>query len=366
MGKCCLIYNFGMHYRLPIFRKMREVFECDFYFGNKIHTQIKKFNYADCPGFVKELKNRYIGLFYWQMGSLGLLFKPYKNYIVIGEPYNLSSWVILLFSKITSKKIIGWTHGLYGDENGIKRWIKSVYFSLFDELLVYGEYAINLMEKERISSKKMHCIANSLDSERMLQLRHELKNDDIFKQHFQNNNPVVIYCGRIQKVKKLDLLLIAISRLKATGYNVNVVLVGENVDHVNLEEQAKKLEIDNQVWHYGACYEEEKLGMLFYNASVCVSPGNVGLTAIHSLSYGCPVITHDNFSKQMPEFEAIISSVTGDFFKQGDERDLADYIQKWCTLPDNEREKIRNNCFEEIDKKWNVDYQIEVLKEVLC
>ena len=365
MDKCCLIYNLGMHYRLPIFKKMWEVFKCDFYFGDKIHTPIKKFDYRDCPGFVKELKNKYWGLFYWQKGSLGLLFKPYKNYIIIGEPYNLSSWIILLFSKITSKRIIGWTHGWYGDEIGIKRWIKRIYFSSFDELLVYGEYAIDLMTKEGIPTQKMHCMANSLDSDKILKIRQNLKPNDIYINHFKNNYPVVLYSGRIQKVKKLNLLLEAIANLKVKGFLVNAVIVGNDVENVNLKALAQKINVLNQVWLYGACYDEEELSRLFVNTSVCVSPGNVGLTAIHSLSYGCPVITHNNFAAQMPEFEAVIPSATGDFFKQGDVEGLAECIKRWCSLSEEEREKTRAACYAEIDRKWNVDYQIGVLKEVL-
>ena len=43
---------------------------------------------------------------------------------------------------------------------------------------------------------------------------------------------------------------------------------------------------------------------------MCVSPGNVGLTAIHSLTYGTPVLTHDNFNFQMPEAEAIEENIS--------------------------------------------------------
>lgn len=52
-----------------------------------------------------------------------------------------------------------------------------------------------------------------------------------------------------------------------------------------------------------------------YNADLCVSPGNVGLTAMHSLVFGCPVITHNCFEWQMPEFEAIQPGITGDFLR---------------------------------------------------
>ena len=81
----------------------------------------------------------------------------------------------------------------------------------------------------------------------------------------------------------------------------------------------EELGISDQTWLYGACYDDLTLAELFYNSHVCVSPGNVGLTAIHALSFGCPVISHGNFPYQMPEFESIIPSITGDFLQQDPE-----------------------------------------------
>lgn len=363
--KPCLIYNIGMHYRLPIFKKMGEVFGCEFYFGDHIHTPIKRFDYGELNGFVRTLHNSYLGQFYWQQGSVGLIFMHYTHYIIIGEPYNLSSWVILLLSKLSKKRVVGWTHGWYGDEKGLKNLVKKVYFNLFDSLLVYGEYSIRLMEKEGVPSAKMHCVANSLNSESMLKIRHALHHTDIFLSHFGNNHPVIIYCGRIQKVKRLDMILRSMALLNNEEVNVNAVFVGGDVDGVDIKSYAKGLGIEEQVWLYGPCYDERSLSELFFNASVCVSPGNVGLTAIHSLSYGCPVITHDNFANQMPEFEAIKPGVTGDFYQYEDEYSLAHTIKKWCNKTGAEREAIRNAAYEEIDRKWNVDYQIGIMKGVL-
>ena len=43
---------------------------------------------------------------------------------------------------------------------------------------------------------------------------------------------------------------------------------------------------------------------------ITVSPDKVGLTAIHSMAYGRPVITHDNMDRQGPEVEAVIPGRT--------------------------------------------------------
>ena len=132
----------------------------------------------------------------------------------------------------------------------------------------------------------------------------------------------------------------------------------------DLQALSRELGLENQVWFYGACYDEKVNAELLYNADLCVSPGNVGLTAIHSLMFGCPDLTHDNFKMQMPEFESIVSGKTGDFFEYGNVDSLAQKIGQWF---DNskDRELIRKNCFEEIDNSWNPEYQIDVFKRAL-
>ena len=111
--------------------------------------------------------------------------------------------------------------------------------------------------------------------------------------------------------------------------------------------------------------DDQIIGEFFYNASVCVSPGNVGLTAIHALSFGCPVITHNQFPYQNPEFEAIKPGITGDFFEKDNLLSMTEYIKKWTSQTQEEREQTRTAAFNEIDSKWNIHYQIEVIKEVI-
>lgn len=363
--KVCWIFNIGPHYRFPIYNLIGSEIDCDIYLGDRIHTPIKKMDYKSLSGFKKELHNVYVGPFYWQRGAIGLLFRHYDMYFMEGEPYCLSSWVILLLSSFGHKKTVAWTHGWYGYEKGLKKYVKKLYFSLFDKMLVYGDYAINLMKKEGVASEKMFCIANSLDSDAILSIRKGLKGTDIYQSYFHNSNPVLIYCGRIQKIKKIEMIFESAAILKNKGLSVNLVFVGKDVDGVNVPSLADYYNMKACTWMYGPCYDDKVIGELFYNADICISPGNVGLTAIHSLSFGCPVITHDNFSEQMPEFEVIKAGLTGDFFVQNDVNSLADIVEKWISKARKNRDEIRKAAFNEIDSKWNVHYQLDVIKKVI-
>lgn len=109
------------------------------------------------------------------------------------------------------------------------------------------------------------------------------------------------------------MIVDSIATLKEQGTMTNAIFIGKDVEGVDLGAYAEKMNVEKQIWMYGPCYEDKILAELFYNSQVCVSPGNVGLTAIHSLTFGCPVITHGDFPHQGPEFESIIPGKTGDF-----------------------------------------------------
>ncbi len=363
--KLCFILNIGPHYRFPIFNAIAEKFTCAFYIGNHLKQPIKTFDYKALKGYVATLNNHFLRNFYWQSKSLRLVFKKYDMYFMDGEPYCLSSWIVLLLCRILGKQTVAWTHGWYGREGFVKRLIKRFYYSLYTKLMVYNDYSIKLMEKEGFAPDKMYCIANSLDTDKDLKIRSELSPSNIYRNHFKNDCPTIIYCGRIQKWKKLDLVLRCISQFKSEGVIVNAVFLGKDVENVALDKMAENLGITDQIWLYGPCYNEQIIGEMFYNADVCLSPGNVGLTAIHSLTFGCPVLTHDDFKHQGPEFEAIRAGQTGDFFKKGDVADMKTKIAFWINKDEESRNKTRIKAFNEIDRKWNIYYQLGIIEKVV-
>lgn len=80
-----------------------------------------------------------------------------------GEFYCLFLWVIFFWVKFLNKRIVVWIYGWYGRESIVKKVIKKLFYFLFFELMVYGEYVIFLMLKEGFDKLKMVCIVNFLD-----------------------------------------------------------------------------------------------------------------------------------------------------------------------------------------------------------
>jgi len=361
----CFIHNYAQHYRLGIFKKLETELDFDFYFGDKIQGNIEKLDYTELNNFKKELKN--IVLFkppiYFQTGAIPLVFKPYKNYLLLGEYFCLSTWIILIFGRILGKRIFFWTHGFYGNESFFLKKLKFLFYGLSSGVFLYGNYSKSLMIKDGFNPLKLHVIFNSLDYQNQLLIRNNLNYGSVFTKKFNNKRHNIIFIGRLTKIKKLNMLLESLWRLRKSQINVNLTIIGEGPEKDLLINLDKNYNLDT--WFYGASYNEDEIGNLIYNSDLCVSPGNVGLTAIHSLTFGTPVITHNKFELQMPEFEAIEKGITGDFFEFDSVDSLTDTIKRWLKYSEKNRDLIRNQCYLTIDSKFNPNYQVNVFSNVI-
>lgn len=365
--KLCVIYNYAQHYRTGIFKLISNEFDTDFCFGDSM-GDVKKLDYSLLSGDVREVHVVSKFGFSYQRGLLHLLKKDYSSYVILGETRSISTWLFLLLSVFhREKKYFLWTHGWYGKESLLEKLLKKVMYRLPNGgLFLYGNRARELMISEGFNPEKLFVIHNSLDYEVQLPIRQSLQPSPIYQNHFNNTNKNIVFIGRLTKVKRLDMLIEAILLLKKRGLMINVTFVGDGTERKKMEQMVEEKGIKEQVWFFGASYDEKNNAKMIYNADLCVSPGNVGLTAMHSLVYGTPVITHDDFRYQMPEFEAIKKGITGDFYQYGSVVSLADTILKWLADNENNRERVKKDCFMEIDHFWTPYYQMKVLKENLC
>jgi glycosyltransferase involved in cell wall biosynthesis len=364
-NKICCIFNLAPHYNEPIYQLMGTELGCDFYLGNRVSYPIKLMNYSNLEGYKKSLKYfPIIKNFYWQKGAVSLAFKNYKHYVITGEPHCLSTWLILLINILTGRKTYLWTHGWYGNESVTKKFIKKLFFGLSTKVLLYGNYARKLMIEEGFKPDKLVTVYNSMDIESQLEIRKNLKQNKIYKQHFNNEFPVLLYVGRIQKRKKIEVLIEALNELHKSGSLYNLIIIGSGEDEKRSKELVSSYCLDQYVWFYGACYDESVLGNQIFNADLCVVPGDIGLAVMHSFVYGTPVVTHNNFSKHGPEFEAITPKETGDFFVEDSIEDLCSKIKEWTILREVNRELIREKCYKVVDEKYNSNNQINILNKI--
>ena len=216
------------------------------------------------------------------------------------------------------------------------------------------------MIKNGFKESEVSIVYNSINYYEQLSLFKDLlKTED--QKIFQNKAPTLLFIGRLTKVKKIDQLIrAAIILNKKSKYNL--LIIGDGEMKNELKTQAKGLILSKNCIFYGECYDEKELSRLIYNADLTVSPGNIGLTAIHSLSFGTPVCSHSNYDNQMPEVESIINGVNGFLFLENDVESMATGISKWFDKP---RPIDKTIIRDVIDKKYNPKYQEKVILKAI-
>ncbi|MDE6696461.1 MAG: glycosyltransferase [Muribaculaceae bacterium] len=367
--KICFITNIIPNYRQAIYKLMDMEWDIEWFTGKTKNgiEDIKRLSNNDLKHINWIVNQQLLSNWYWQNGAAkAMRGNRYTHYVMTGEIYCLSTWWnliqhILFYRK---KKVYLWSHGWYGRETLTKKWLKRIFFGMADKVFTYGNYAKDRAIEQGFKADKIIPIHNSLDHSHQVEIRKILTPSDLYTNHFKNSFPTLIFIGRLTTVKRLDLLLEALYLLKKDGNLYNLVLIGDGKEKEKLKQQTLDLGLSDHVWFYGPCYDDIENAQFIYNADLCVAPGNVGLTAMHTMVFGTPVLTHDDFTWQMPEFEAIIPEKTGAFFKRNDINSLTNEIQRWFDTHKNERENIREACYKEIDTNWTPEYQLEVLKSV--
>lgn len=304
------------------------------------------------------LRNIFIGkILFYQTGMISVCLRTnYDAYILSGEMYTLSNWVAAIICKARRKPLLFWGHGFYGDEKLLKKMFRKLYFTIADYHLVYGNRSKYLMINSGFRTDNIYVVYNSLDYNLNKKLYEERNIDDLenLKNKLfpkQRKCPIIIFIGRLTKEKKISYLLEAVSRSKKKGNIFNCLIVGGGTDSENLQNLSALLGLNDTVCFYGPSYDENMNAKLIMLSQCCVSPGNVGLTAIHSLSLGTPVITHQNYFNQGPEVEAVIQNKTGLFFDENDVDSLSVVIED--LIINRKKEFMEANCIEQVMKYWN-------------
>jgi glycosyltransferase involved in cell wall biosynthesis len=355
---------------------MNNAFEFHFFFGKNQEMGIQSIDFTQDPfptyqERLHSLKNSWVkGKFLvWQNGVISkcLLTKP-DLVILLGEALIFSNWIGALICRMRGIRVVFLGHGMYGNEPFFKLLFRKSFCKLANEHIVYERRAKKILQANGLKGKKIHVLFNSLDYDTHLKLRESLGHLDkkeIFPFLKNPADPTLIFIGRLTTSKKLDMLLRAVKALYLEGIKLNILMVGDGTERAMLEHYATDNLETGSFHFFGACYDEVIAGKLIAAADLCVSPGNVGLTAVHSLSFGTPLCTHNNWGNQGPEVEALEEGRTGIFFEENNLDDLILKLKEWSmNIPAN-REDLRRFCYTIIDTYYNPYYQEKVIQNVV-
>lgn len=363
-----VVYHFFPHYREAIVRELAYEGTCEWNFYGDTHdfdrqSDIKPMKFPQDVSF-KHLKvTRIWRSLMWQHGVVRLAAsRDCDVLILLGDAKYPSMWAAAIAARLTGKRVLFWTHGWTYRPHGLMRYVRRYFYRIAHGIMTYGRWAKQIALEEGFEPSQVYVIGNSLDLTQQRKALQQLPagrpaavREELFA---DSNTPIVTCISRLTAVRRLDLLLRAVAKLSSEGTFANVMLIGDGPERPKLEALAQELGV--RVAFVGSCYDEGRICELMKASNVTVAPGKVGLTAMHSMAYGVPVVTHGDHENQMPEFEAVIPGKTGSLFQLGDIDSLAAAISPWLRSPYADP-ATSEQCQLIIERFWSAPFQREAI-----
>lgn len=169
--------------------------------------------------------------------------------------------------------------------------------------------------------------------------------------------PIILYIGRLDKEKKVNILIEALQYIKAPFH---VVIEGKGQQMENLETLVNKLGLKNKISFIGYI-EESELSTLYSLAAVFVMPSTAelqSLVTMEAMAMGLPVIGAK--AGALPYL--IKPGKNGFLFEPNDPIDLAQKLQQLLIDPDLQKQMGRESL--ELIKEHDINHIIEKMESL--
>ena len=155
---------------------------------------------------------------------------------------------------------------------------------------------------------------------------HDFYTVDSSVQRFEK--PTLVYAGRLQRYKSLDVVLRALARLKDRGMEVRFQVAGQGEDRGRLEALTDSLGLRDLVSYLGYISEEDKRDLLRRAwANVYPSPKEGwGISNIEAAACGTPSLASDAPGLR----ESVVNDRSGYLIPHGNVEEWADAIALLC------------------------------------
>lgn len=253
----------------------------------------------------------------WQRNVLKTILNRKPNCaIMLGvDPTIISNFPLFIYLKLIGVKILWWSHGTLGHQGLLGKLFRIFFYRLSDGILLYNGDGFKRLINCNIDRKKLFVVNNCI-------------NDESYKKPLINSidkKIKIIFSGRLETRKKLELLIKAIKIFKERKILVELDIIGSGPSQSLLKTLVYDNNLEKEVTFHGALYGKDA-DMLISNANVGVIPGDAGLSVIHYMARGIPVITNNNLKGHGPEVSAIYNGKNGYFFEDNNPNDLVDKI----------------------------------------
>lgn len=334
------------HYRKDVYDHFTSSEEFDFIFvGGKKYQNIKSIDNLKGKTFPYWSFFLFNHKFYYLKGAIKYIFKAKPQIIISsGVDFHLIHTVILflIYRIILRRKFIWWSQGTTGHQGKIGMLARKMMYQCATGILLYSRAGYENLIEMNIKPEKLKVVGNSLNREDYGFLNHDITKESKLDKPFN-----ILFAGRLTSKARLEILINSLTGLKQKGIeDFKCTIIGDG-DTERYRAMVHDLQLHDRVVFLGALYGKDT-HEYFLEADLFVYPGGIGLSVLHALSFGLPVITNDNYTLHFPEIELLKKDFNGDLYKDNDENDLTEKIVEWKNKLQNAGNSYFNNCIKSI------------------
>ena len=270
---------------------------------------------------------------------------------------NFQTDIANIIGKIRRKPIVVTTHGVFWSNSFFKKILYQTYsntigfFTRFaDRIIVASNFEKEICENYGFGSEKIMKIPLGID---IKEFKGKKKPHKIKK---------IVYVGRIAKVKGLDTLVKAFSKVLKNIDNVKLILIGPDYDYTNkLKKMINKLGISENVIFTGYKTKKE-ISKILHSSDVGVLPSkyeSFGLVLLEMGACKLPVVA--SVEGSIPE---IVKDGSTGFLVNCDDLDY--FAEKMIKILTNEklRNKMGSNAFNHVSNNFSWEKVVDELDKV--
>jgi glycosyltransferase involved in cell wall biosynthesis len=256
-----------------------------------------------------------------------------------------------------------WGHGYSKRERFYRRMLRNRLTRRADAMLTYNNIARDRLIKDGIAADRVFVALNAIDQTEVQAARsHWLDRPEELKafrvEHDLDDRPSIIFVSRLEADNRVDWLIHGFERALHRVPNARLIIVGGGPAREELESIARLKGIVAHVTFTGPIYDELALAPYMMTARAFCYPTNIGLSILHAMGYGLPVVTSDATARQNPEIEAHRPERNGLTWKHAQLDDLADVLVRLMT-DDDLRDRLGAEAHRTVMEDFSLDRMIE-------
>lgn len=350
-----------MHYRLPVFRRLYELFGWQVVCNHGEHD--------DEPFVIPyDIKMPHPHNLYRAIVPTGKILRETGAKAVISEfslsmssTYQLTARRRLLGRPIT----IFWSHGFNMNRGlyGVYPWLYQLprigLLRSADANICYSDEGVEFLA-QYMPRDRLFVAQNVVDIEPMRKLARRIGRIDV------GAKPHLLTVARIQNYRNVPMLVRVFHKFRETYPDARLTIVGDGPD-AERTRQAAGAELGRSVVMTGAEYDEERLARHFCSADLMLFSGAVGLSVNHALAYGLPIMTFDRVKGgpgHGPEVAYVKNGITGYRVPEYSEQALLENLLRFFADHPDPRSEFETSIRDYVDQTITLDHMIQGFAQV--